>query len=211
MACSYGDNSFCASLPPDVRERLCAGCRVRSYDARSIHDLDYWRRGPALLVNGFAAFGSTADSRGKTFTTREWVRQGQFVNWGPCFNQADDPFCVLDCFELYCLTDCDIALWEQDVFQELYESDIRFLKCVIPAFIAGWGNAEAMLSCETAYDRLRYYLDFCRRVGSHYATHEQIAIACNLSRQTVTRLMSEIIRNEPELFEATEEGRLSRS
>ncbi|MCI8425393.1 MAG: Crp/Fnr family transcriptional regulator [Adlercreutzia sp.] len=204
MACSYEGNAFCASLPPDVRERLCAGCRVRSYDARSIHDLDYWRRGPALLVNGFAAFGSTADSQGKIFSSREWVCQGQFISWGPSVQQASDPSCVLDCFELYCLTDCDIALWEQDVFRDLYESDIRFLKCVIPALIAGWGNAEAMLSCETAYDKLCYYLDFCRRAGFRYATHEQIAIACNLSRQTVTRLMSEIIRNESELFEVIE-------
>lgn len=172
MACPYGSNSFCAGLPEDVRRLLCADCKIKTYPAKSIRDIDYWRRGPSLLVSGFAAFGNTDNSQGKAFTTCEYVKAGEFVNWGPSIEWAVDPSCLSDYFELYCFTDCSIALLNQEVFQELYETNVHFLQSLVKFFNTGWGVAEAMLSCGTAYDKLRFYLDYCRRAGFHYATHE---------------------------------------
>lgn len=207
MVCRYMHNGFCSALPDDIRDQLCASCRIKEYAAKTIRELSYWRRGPALLVDGFGIFGNTSKSQGQQFVSREFVHQGEFVSWGERIDQADDPCGVLDCFEFYCFTDCVIAFWDIDVFDRLYNNDIRFLKVMVKTFINGWGNAEEIMSCTTAYDKLHFYLDYCRHNGFNYATHEQIAVACNLSRQTVTKLMAEATKKEPELFTATQEHR----
>lgn len=55
----------------------------------------------------------------------------------------------------------------------------------------GFGNAE---------ESVRYILEYQRAHDIPYLTHEQIALVCNRSRQTVTTVMRQLLDKDPELF-----------
>ena len=47
---------------------------------------------------------------------------------------------------------------------------------------------------------MRYILEYQRAHDIPYLTHEQIALVCNRSRQTVTTVMRQLLDKDPELF-----------
>lgn len=196
--CQYAGNSFCAALKQHQREALCADCRIRSYAANQLHELAYWKRGPALLVEGFIVLGGTEDDpEAQGFRAREYVHAGEFVCFGNIFG-TDEAYPFVD--RGLCLTDCSLALLDYNVFQLLLNTDLNFCRKIATVCCTGWGVAEQHLDCDTAYKKVRFFLDYCHQNGLPHFTHEQIAVACNLSRQTVTKLMGELTKSEPGLF-----------
>lgn len=195
--CPFVSNSFCATLSQDQRNLLCAGCRIKTYPAGAFYELEYWHRGPALLAEGFMVLGSRGKSEDQVFRARNYLHGGEPL-WFGTLVRVRDEFPYVD--EATCFTDCAIAFLDKDISEELYNTDIEFCKTLAEAIGESAVSLERHLCCETAYEKVHYFLDYCRSNGFFQFTHEQIAVACNLSRQTVTKLMSELTIKEPELF-----------
>lgn len=199
--CEYrSKNDFCSRLTDQQASVLCEGCRLRRYEKGRYQHLDYWHRGPVLIVDGILVLGGTRDKTvDSKFKAREYMRAGNFLYVSGMLDPEthEDLYC-LD--ESFCLSDCSLALFDKGVFDSLMGTDVDFVKKVLESCFVTWGNLEAQVCCDDAGDLVTYFLSYCHSLGYDDFTHEEIAIACNLSRPTVTKTLASLIKKNPELF-----------
>lgn len=196
--CPYADNAFCSGLSGEQRAVLCRRCHVRKYAARQQYDTAYWTKGPVLLLDGLLLMGNDLSPSDETFRSREYAEPGGFVTLGDVVIPAHD---YPQINSMLCMTDCWLALFDSADFDELYRTDIDFCHQVMRTVTRGWGLAEAHLVADTAARKIELFLKFCARNDFPRFTHEQIALACNLSRQTVTKTLGELLRENSRLYD----------
>lgn len=198
--CPYRESGFCGSLTEVQREALCASCHRKSYDKGLIRVTEYWSKGPVFIVEGALVLGVlTTDSRG--IRGREFLHAGALLGMPQITETRYERMFIDGC---YCLTNCTLAFFDPDAFERLLKEDPSFCRKMLVMCCECWDIAERHLACTTAEDRITLFLEFCQEFNYHGYTHEQIAIACDLTRQTVTRLMGGLLKNRPELFSGSD-------
>lgn len=199
MTCPYSGNAFCASLSADDRTRLCSLCHVKRYARGQCLRESYWANCVSLMLSGMALELEQQGSAKKPLPIG-LGSPGIFFNLDELFYSPDDH--NLDDFkDTLCLTDCAIAVFGLADFRDLMESSPSFMEallknCVmhrLPESAAmlrslGFGDAE---------ESIRFILDYQRAHDIPYLTHEQIALICNRSRQTVTSTIRRVLEDEP--------------
>lgn len=104
---------------------------------------------------------------------------------------------------IHFITDTTLAYFPKERIDKLLED---------PGFLAvSYRNLEELyahlvayflgMNSDSAYESVRYALQFCRQNGFGPLTHEQMALLTGHSRTTVTAIMHEIALAEPELLQ----------
>lgn len=199
--CPFRANSFCAMLSEKARSLLCERCKLKTYRAKSIYDLEYWNRTPVVLVEGFMVLGNgrQADGGGSDFCAREFLCPGDLL-CGEGFFQQNERYSYASIDESLCMTACTVALLPGKECQELFATDLNFCQLVAWKHGTGWGNAERHLVAETIYEKVSNFLLFCKENGFPQFTYEEMATACNATRQSVAKAMNRIIVERPDLL-----------
>lgn len=104
--------------------------------------------------------------------------------------------------QLYFLTGATLAYFDKSVIDEMLKDpdflaasyqNLQDLYAHIVAYLIGIGASSA-------YDAVKFILQYCAHNDIGHLTHEQIAKATGHSRTTVTAAMHEIALAEPELL-----------
>ena len=178
VSCPYSGNAFCRSLEPGLLQRLCGGGRIKKYAAGQRLSMHYWDGYLAVLLDGLT------------------IAAGHLDN---VHLPSEVPF------EVLCLIDCAVAVFNGALIMELLNSNIPFMKTVFQQKMHFCGMETNRFLRETAgkdaYATVRFVLQYCVEHNLPPLTHQQIALICNRRRPTVTEVMYKLIQNEPELFQ----------
>lgn len=201
MKCKYADNAFCSQLEETTRERLCEHCHIKRYAKGQYLSQRYWRDVPALQVQGMTIAGQMKEDEVNKFVTVGIASAGDLISTA---GQVEESAGYDDSNDVLCMTECAIAAFDRQLFQELFDTDIDFVKAVFRNCIRICGVETAALMRDVggkdAYAAVRYVVKYCRDHNIPLLTHEKIALACNRSRPTVTEMLHRLVENEPDLF-----------
>ena len=201
MSCPHWNNAFCAKLPGSVRETLCSHCHLRKYAKGQRLHYRSWENLVAALLEGVMVLGETDPGSSGRFTTSGPASRGTLLSPGPLIDVWSAPAANR---EVLCLMDCTVAVFDTGAAQELFDSQISFVKEVYGNLMEHCCYEKELMMRSVgngdAYHAVRYVLDYCRRYGIPSLTHEQVALICNRSRPTVTEVMHSLLRKEPQLF-----------
>lgn len=199
MNCPYAGNAFCAALTEPTREALCRGCSLRRYPKGYSFSLRDVSEGLHLTVEGLVVHEKAQPGETSRDKTLAVIIQGSLCRLG-----KDSPFCLDRTHRLYCMLDTTIASFSNEAVERMKRADFSFsdalysnLKDFVVFNIAGFLEHVGFGDAE---DAVRYMIRFLGKHGIRDLTHEQLAQLCNLRRPTVTKVMQNLIRNEPELF-----------
>lgn len=166
--------------------------------AQQQYETSYWTKSPVVLVSGLLLMGDSSERTDGIYHAREWVGPGGVVTFGDETLPAQD---FPEINTMLCMIDCELAMFDQADFHRLYETDIEFCHLVVNAAVEGWGLTEMLLVSDTAEKKIELFLKFCAQNNYPRFTHEQIALACNLSRQTVTKTLGVMLKSNPHLYD----------
>lgn len=202
VSCPYSGNAFCRSLEPGLLQRLCGGCRIKKYAAGQRLSMHYWDGYLAVLLDGLTIAGEPDPSGNSKLITCGIASGGTIIAAGH-LNNVHLPSEVP--FEVLCLIDCAVAVFNGALIMELLNSNIPFMKTVFQQKMHFCGMETNRFLRETAgkdaYAAVRFVLQYCAEHNLPPLTHQQIALICNRRRPTVTEVMYKLIQNEPELFQ----------
>lgn len=199
MACPFGDNSFCTYLSEELREQLCRHCHIKRYAKGQWLLRRYWAEELALCVSGLMING-VVNQQGKLITNG-MMSKSYFISYGrSIFKMPDD---YLD-ETVLCVTQCDVAVFDHEFIDLLLDSNLEFVKSVfqqaICACVHGTLPMMRTVGNSDAYTAVRYVYKFIQHFRLPMLTHDQVAMICNRSRPTVTKITHELLKKEPELF-----------
>lgn len=193
-------NAFCSVLEPATRERLCAGCRIRSFPKGQVFPSGYWHKGMALILSGLLA-AHTVDERGRV-SVQSLGAAGDIIDVVGFF--ADEAVLGNSDRETSFVVDGAVALFDHDVICNLMENDFGFFREVARSCMrcCAIESHEYFLEVagKDAHAAVAYVLRYAREHGIDFLTHEQIAFLSNLRRPTVTKIMHDLTLARPDLF-----------
>lgn len=199
MNCSES-NRFCESFPPDIRAQLCAHCHLHTYRRDSYLTFSEIDTTVCVLVSGFTLMMSPT-------TENKWVNMcmagpGELlVEGGLLIGRRID---LNSNSHILPLTDCTLASFDRDFIDHMLQTDITFVRTIYRHALYYYTTESMQMLYESgfndAYSAVRHVIAYCRKCGHFNLTHEQIALACNRNRTTVTKAIHQLLQNEPELF-----------
>lgn len=202
MECRYSGNAFCASLSAEDKARLCALCHIKRYAKGQCLRESYWDNCISLVLDGMALKLEQQDTNKKPLPS-SLGSAGIFFNLNEVFRTGEARG-ASDSRDTLCLTDCAIAVFGLAEFRALMRSRPSFTAALLQnCVMRRLPEEEAMLRSlgfGDAEESVRYILEYQRAHDIPYLTHEQIALVCNRSRQTVTTVMRQLLDKDPELF-----------
>lgn len=197
MERNFRDNPFFDSLPAQMRDRLCEGCRFYKYAKGQRLNYRYWEKHVAVLEDGLFVYVDV-DPDGRSMTSGLGGR-GCLVSPGHLINVWDMPTADRD---ILCFLDSTVAIFDAAVVKELseelvfvrtlYDNILQHCMAEKQSFLKNVGGNDS-------YMAVRYILEWCQKHQIPPLTHEQIAIMCNRSRPTVTQMIHAVLMQEPEL------------
>lgn len=196
--CSY--NRFCSALSPVTRSHLCEICTKTTHAAGTEVTMDFYKH--FLVVEGLCVCRHNRSSHP--------YRPGDLVitphaNTSRPLSIASVSFDERDVFEtkVCFIHDTTLAYFDKRKIDELLEDpgflmvSYRNLENLYAHLVAYFIAMES----SSAYDSVKYLLQYCKHNGIEGLTHEQIALMTSHSRTTVTSIMHEIALAEPELLQ----------
>lgn len=200
MSCPYSVNSFCSGLEPELRNMMCAHCHIKRFSKGQWLMRKYWADELALCVDGLLVCGVMDQQQGK-FISSGMMSRSYFVSYSDCIFALPEDY--LNEFML-CVTDCHIAVFDKAFVRHMYDTNLSFVRDVFSQSLCACSHGTLPMLREVgngdAYAAVRYVCSFCKHFGIPILTHDQIAMICNRSRPTVTKIMHELTQKEPELF-----------
>ncbi|MEF9876638.1 MAG: hypothetical protein RR934_09225 [Gordonibacter sp.] len=204
MNCPYGNNRFCTSIPAQTREKVCEGCRIKTYAKGQQFSQKFWSRGVSLLLEGIVVVGELGSEENSHIISSGIATRGDII--GQLASQT--PAAIHDRSTMF-LTDGAVALFEENVAKSLFETDLDFVKAVFDSCmrccVAESDKMMREVGGKDSYAAVRYVVEYCQRHHIPQLTHEQIATVSNRRRPTVTKVLHKILEQEPELFQPIEE------
>lgn len=203
MNCPYASNAFCAALTEPTREALCRGCSLKRYPEGYSFSVREFSSGWCLIAEGFLIYEKARPGARASGKTIDLPVRGSFG----CVENTS-PFCFDDSHRLYCMKDAVIATFNGQAVERLKRVDRAFSDSIYKNLLnfttlnhlrflehVGFGSAE---------EAVGYVIGYLGGFGIRNLTHKQLAQICNLQRPTVTRVMQNLTRSEPELFQIKE-------
>jgi len=199
MDCLY-QNIFCSQFCGTTKIQLCNHCNIRYYMRNQRLSGNYWNEDLAICLDGLMIFGNH-DLEKNRILTNGIATAGSIINVG---NYYDIKRKEIEQRSILCVIDCIVAVFDSEFISRLFNENIEFVKTVYRYSLRSciYEKIEMMnaIGNGTAYDAVRYVCRFCKKYNIDSLTHEQIALICNRSRPTVTEIMHQLTKNEPELF-----------
>ena len=162
----------------------------------------YWEKELALCVEGLMINGIVDQQQGRLITNGMKSRS-YFISFGDSILQMPEEYLNES---ILCMTDCRVAVFDPEYTKELFETDLEFVKAVFRQSMCACSHGTLPMLREVgngdAYAAVRHVCAFCVHHGVPIPTHEQIAMICNRSRPTVTKIMHDLVQREPELFDS---------
>lgn len=200
MTCPFSENSFCEGLSEELRARLCNHCCIKRFAKGQWLMRKYWENELALCVDGLLINGIVDQQQGR-FITNGMMSRSYFVSYGNYAFHFPDNYLNES---ILCMTECQIAVFDLEFIRELFETDVEFVRAVLSQNLCACSHGTLCMLREVgngdAYAAVKYVCGFCKHHHVPIPTHEQIAMICNRSRPTVTKIMHELTQKEPELF-----------
>lgn len=193
-------NRFCAALDPITRSNLCRVCMKTTFSAGTSITMDFYKH--FLILDGLCA---TQHNRARfpyrpgDFVVTPHPTQGRPVTLAQVsFDESPTPGT-----KVLFIADTAVAFFDKEKIDEFLQdpgflavsyANLKELYAQLVAYFIGMNSS-------TAYDAVRYLLEYCRHNGIAHLTHEEIAKLTGHSRSTVTSIMHEIALAEPELLQ----------
>lgn len=169
--CRCAENGFCGYFAEGTRKRLCNACHIRHYAANERVPLAHWRKGGAVLLDGIMVAGSYDDKATNGFLASGIAGPGDPISAGSLVHIGIGGAGR----EAICITDCETALFDRGIFEELFETDAEFARILFSGTLKLCGSGEG-LTLETcahdSYAAVRYVVSFCALHGRVDLTHD---------------------------------------
>lgn len=199
MSCPYETNSFCASLPASVKSKMCDACSLRKINKKRLMNVNCWDGYFVVLVKGLMIAGY--DKADKLLVTG-FANSGTIVGNSKAFKSLKTD---LQQRLIEPINDCVVASFNEDFVYNLCKSHIELGTYILMNSLKHyWVEKEDVTRAINGRDAkaaVRFVLSYCKQQGIKDLTHEQIATMCNRARPTVSKIIQDLIREEPELFQ----------
>ena len=208
--CRFAGNDYCATLPEELRVRMCEHCHIREYPKGTVFPVTKWRDRLAVLARGITMLGQFPDlERPTACRTAGIATTGTILSLGGLITHENCPrdLAELDAYRMgeenICLLDTAVAVFDVEFVEELYRTDIAFVRSLLAntSWMCGIEGELFHREQGSARSSVRYVVHLCKRKGLPQLTHAQIALICNRSRPVVTQELHRLLVEEPELFE----------
>lgn len=201
MPCSYSGCVFKRNLSDVQRDSICDICHIKRYAKGQFLRESYWANSVTMVLEGLML--EVEQRAGEQTSVTALNSVGSFLNLGDLFGGIDG--CGIDDFkDTYCATNCAVAVIRSSELAEQMRADPEIehalLKHCVLRTIPERRELLLNLGFGDAKTSIRYVLEYLKRYGIAYLTHEQIALICHRSRQTVTSTIKQLQREEPNLF-----------
>lgn len=199
------ENTFCASLPNEVRSRLCQGCRKRLYKAGSLEVATRAVDRAAIVIDGaYVAKGTKADDDGRSIAPRMYTfcLPGRLLFQDVLFGMETKS--VTPIVTMACLTDCLIATFEYSFLLDLIEKDPVFARRVNESAVQlmyDMSEFIGILQTEGVFAQLVLLLKYLVKAGL-YVSSNDLADTLSVNRTTISRALGRVKREVPELWQA---------
>ena len=208
MSCSQ--NAFCRRLSVKTRRELCEHCNRRLFKAGSVQSYGDFRQTGLLVLDGvLVARATEGDFLFEGYEPAFYIGFPGFfgnldVNLG--FNDKDEVFQHLD---IEYLTDAQVAIFDHRAVSDLYDSNHEFSNAVVWSLHKSAQTAmqfTAMLRANYTYQGLLHLLRMLGENGQ-YLTHKQLAGVMNRDRTSISKAVSRIKKEYPEIWESYAKGK----
>lgn len=200
-------NAFCKTLPPESRKKLCASCRKRFFKAGSIQLRDDFPHSGMLLLDGIVV---STTNLGEDVVNHETDVPALYLGFPGHivgfeivfgFKNLNGAFEYLD---LEYLTDSWVATFSHEAILELYEKDLAFRHSIGMGLLQLATDAlqcVALFRANYTYLGLYHLLKMLAFHGQ-FLTQQQLAAILNHDRTSISKAISRIKKEYPEVWEA---------
>ncbi|MDR1184868.1 MAG: hypothetical protein LBK67_08735 [Coriobacteriales bacterium] len=197
------ENAFCRKLNKETRSQLCKHCFMSTFAAGSRVPLTF--QSDFLVLEGLCLI---RQGENVAFV----IRPGDFVippRFNPDFPESvatlgDEFKKTMSDSNLLFLTDTTCANFTREHIDEML-NDIDFVKALFDNLSDFCNHSifyQVLVFHYSAYDAVRYVLNFSKAYNLGDLTHAQIATLTGRNRSTVTQMLHEIALQEPGLLES---------
>ena len=201
MNCPYSDNQFCSNMPPAVKDQMCANCRIRQINKGQLLNVNYWDGSFVVLVKGLLIAGYDEPDGGMFVTG--FASDGAIVGNSKAFKNLKTD---LQGRLINCITKCTTAVFDEDFVYDLCSAvphNNLGTYILMSSLKTYWVEKEEITRTVNGKDAraaVRFVIKYCNDHRIPQLTHEQIALMSNRARPTTSRIISDLIREEPEIF-----------
>lgn len=202
MNCPYEDNSFCKKLSAQTLSGLCRHCTHKKFAQGQQLSETYFSRKMILVLDGMLT-KMELDPTTQKMTTSGIGSCGSLFSLGDLLPAS--ALIPEDNRTSICVTECTVASFDIQYAHQLFDTNIEFVRNCFENTFQFCVREKAIMMRDIGrgdvYSAVRYVVKFCRDHRIAPLTHEQIAMVCSRSRPTVTSILHQLIKKEPELFQ----------
>jgi hypothetical protein len=180
---------------------MCEHCRIRTLNRGQLLNVNYWDGSFVVLVRGLLIAGY--DETGDEMFVTGFASNGAIVGNSKAFKNLKTD---LQGRLINCITKCTTAVFNEDFVYDLCKTDPDHqlgTYILLSSLKTYWVEKEDITRTVNGKDAraaVRFVVKYCNDHQIPQLTHEQIALMSNRARPTVSKIMQELLRSEPELF-----------
>lgn len=201
MPCICSECVFRKGLGDSLCGVVCEICHIKKYARGQCLRESYWAQCISIVLDGLML--EVEQHEGDRLSVVGLNACGSLINLRELFNDIDSHG-IDDFKDTYCVTNCTVAVIRSTELIDLMRSNPEIehvlLKSCVQRTLPERRKMLLNLGFGDAKTSIRYVLKYLKQYSIPYLTHEQIAMICHRSRQTVTSVIRELQNEEPELF-----------
>ena len=188
------ENRFCASLPTEDREALCAICTKKSYarNEEVRQELIMGAGHMLLILDGAIATIKSSNGKIQYLHTASDVFGAEVLFNANPLSHAN--FGIIRAFR-----QTEVALLPTEQLRQLFMERPAIAKALYMN-LATLDNRKSfyrmMVQLDDAYHAVLYMMLYLKKRGLEQPTHEELAFLTGLNRVTVSRVMKDILRGK---------------
>ena len=199
MSCPYINNDFCKRLSSETRAEVCAHCTIKQFAQGQHLSEEYFAHKYVLILEGMMV-KMELDPLTQKMTTSGIGCRGAIFSIGDVFQLPLQ--LTQEERTSICISDCVAAVFDMDFVRHLYQTNVEFVRISYQNSYHYCIREKAVMMRDIGrgdvYRGIRYVVKYCKEHGIPQLTHEQIALVTSRSRPTVTSVMHQLIKQEPE-------------
>lgn len=204
------DNAFCSSLPKSMRDELCEGCRKRIFGAGSLEVATQAIERASIVIDGaYAGTGTKSDPDDRTIAPQLYTfcLPGRLLFQDVLLGiESRSPTPMTS---MTCLTDCLIATFEYRFLLDLMEASPVFARRVNESAVQlmyDMSEFIGILRTEGAFAQTVLLLRYLAKADLCVSSND-LADILSVNRTTISRALSRVKREMPELWDAYQANR----
>ena len=187
-------NCFCRSLTQKSREKICKAKIWVNYSKK--HQQIFFLENKQIIILEQGVVMPLRSAVNVRQQSVDLMRAGDLLGIVNLFAEGErESFTVLP------LMDSAGCMIPVTMFENFIRTDSDIAEAVIKQYSARYSRVVDNFVCKTlnsSEDRLKYAITQLKKNGVPFASHEEIALLSGLNRVTVTKKMSQILRDDIE-------------